>query len=101
MSAIFYVYRNGKKEKGYKYEDLNTVWYTQTKENPPTPQISLTFKSDPTTTHNSWGHGPDDQKLTEESIEKAMAMYNEIMEKIGHKKRKSDDDSHHKKKHKK
>lgn len=79
MSAIFYVYRNGKPSNGYKYEDLEEIWFTETNDKPPTPQISIRLKQSPQTTHNTWKHGPDDQRLTQESLESAVARYNKAL----------------------
>jgi hypothetical protein len=89
MSVMFYTFRNGKKSKGFKYEDLDSVWFTETKGEKPTPQITITLKSKPDVTNNSWDHGPNDQKLTEESISKASKEYSEYLIRIESKKRKS------------
>lgn len=79
MSAIFYVYRNGKKSKGYKYEDLHSIWFTETNGSKPTPQITITLNSNKDVTYNSWDHGMDDHRLTQESLEQAVSIYNKSL----------------------
>lgn len=80
MSAIFYTYRNGKKEDAFKFEKVDYIWYTKDKEGK--DQITVKFGKD--LTRSSWGLDPEDVELTQKSHEKACEKYNESLIKIGH-----------------
>ena len=87
MSTMFYTYRNGKKEKSYKYEDVKGVSYGKDKNGD--PQIGVEHEHGNVTSY-SWDLGDEDIRLTQESHEKAAVFYNERLIKVG-KKRKRDE----------
>lgn len=77
MSAIFYVYRNGKKEHAYKYENVKKIWYTKNQEKK--EQISVYIGE---LVHYSIGVTENDVELTQKSYEEACLKYNERLVKI-------------------
>ena len=90
MSSIFYTYRHGKKENGYKYEDLDRIWFTETngsETTKPSPQITVILKNDPITSRVSWNHGPNDHELTQRSLEDATKAYTKSLVEIEAKRR--------------
>jgi len=81
MSAIFYTYRDGKREKAFRYETITKIWYT--KDHNGNDQISVTTTDK--LTHSSWGLKDGDIELTQKSCEEACSNYNKALIKIGNK----------------
>ena len=92
MSVLFYTYRDGEKSHSYRYEVVDEVSYGKDKGGK--PQIGVVRGK---ITTYSWGLGPDDIRLTQESHEKAAVFYNERLIKVGEKRKRtgggSDSDS--------
>ena len=78
MSAIFYRYRDGKKDTAFKYEEVDRIWYTKAKDG--SPQISIYIGDK---VYSSWDLGEHDIEFTQRSHEKAAKIYNEALIKIG------------------